>query len=458
MNKRFAAVLCAVLGGFVVGAGIARVDPPRIATDLTYETYPLDESGNVDRSSTPTRHWYKDQKSRIDNFTMKDGSPVLSSSFILDCDSSRMIQVNWEERTVMVTTFEDWARAMEEMMKLASRYAGMVPGQDREEPRENTTGGVVTNTTTWHDTTAQRDWFGLPGRYAEYTESTASSADACYDVESTVEHRVWTTRLDIPLCIPDLNFNMETMPDVADGGGGCVDRHESRVVGTPRTLDFLLRTETITTVDGQRRSSGYEVTDLSRAVLADSLFQPPAGFERIELEDMFGGLAEMDAAMGGAAEPVEPKAAGIVRIGVALSAPPDMPADPNAIKRGIADWIETQGGYDAVSLVARDRAGALAEAPGVEADYVLFYDLEKAKAGVSAGGVIGGIVGGSLGARAAGGAMKLEVEGSYDMSAVPGGERVARDEIEEDKGTEDPQSDLTEILSDVAREALEALQ
>ena len=59
------------------------------------------------------------------------------------------------------TTFEDWARAMEEMMKLASRYAGMVPGQDREEPRENSTGGVVTNTTTWHDTTAQRDWFGL---------------------------------------------------------------------------------------------------------------------------------------------------------------------------------------------------------------------------------------------------------------------------------------------------------
>ncbi|HEY7574553.1 MAG TPA: hypothetical protein VIB08_05280, partial [Thermoanaerobaculia bacterium] len=188
------------------------------------------------------------------------------------------------------------------------------------------------------------------------------------------------------------------------------------------------------------------------------LFQPPAGFERIELDDMFGGLAQMDAAMGGAAEPVEPKAAGIVRIGVALSAPPDMPADPHALKRGVADWIETQGGYDAVPLVARDRAGALAEAPGVQADYVLFYDLEKAKAGVSAGGMIGGIVGGSLGARAAGGAMKLEVEGGYDLSAVPGGERVARDDIEEDKGTEDPQSDMTEILTDVAREALEALR
>ncbi len=458
MNRRLAAVLCAVSGGFFVGAGIARVEPPRIAVDLTYETYPLDESGNLDRSSTPTRYWYKDQKSRIDNFTMKGGEPVLASSFILDCDSSRMIQVNWEQRTVMVTTFEDWERAMEEMMRLASRYAGMVPGQDREEPRENTTGGVVTNTTTWHDTTAQRDWFGLPGRYAEYTQSTTASADACYPAESMVEHRVWTTRLDIPLCIPDLSFDMDGMPEAADGGGGCVDRHESKVVGTPRTLEFLLRTETITTVDGQRRSSGYEVTDLSREVLADSLFQPPAGFERIELDDRFGGLAQMDAAGAGAAEPVEPKAAGIVRIGVALSAPPDMPADPNAVKRGIADWIETQAGYDAVPLAARDREGALAEAPGVEADYVLFYDLEKAKAGVSAGGVLGGIVGGSLGARAAGGAMKLEVEGGYDLSAVPGGERVARDDIEEDKGTEDPQADLTETLSDVAREALEALR
>ena len=458
MNRRLAAVLCAVSGGFFVGAGIARVEPPRIAVDLTYETYPLDESGNLDRSSTPTRYWYKDQKSRIDNFTMKGGEPVLASSFILDCDSSRMIQVNWEQRTVMVTTFEDWERAMEEMMRLASRYAGMVPGQDREEPRENTTGGVVTNTTTWHDTTAQRDWFGLPGRYAEYTQSTTASADACYPAESMVEHRVWTTRLDIPLCIPDLSFDMDGMPEAADGGGGCVDRHESKVVGTPRTLEFLLRTETITTVDGHRRSSGYEVTDLWLEVLADSLFEPPAGFERIELDDIFGGLAQMDAAGAGAAEPVEPKAAGIVRIGVALSAPPDMPADPNAVKRGIADWIETQAGYDAVPLAARDREGALAEAPGVEADYVLFYDLEKAKAGVSAGGVLGGIVGGSLGARAAGGAMKLEVEGGYDLSAVPGGERVARDDIEEDKGTEDPQADLTETLSDVAREALEALR
>ena len=106
MNRRLAVVLLAILIGFGVGAGIARVDPPS-AVDLTYETYPLDESGNVDRSSTPTRHWYKDQKSRIDNFTMRGGDPVLASSFILDCDSSRMIQVNWEERTVMVTTFED---------------------------------------------------------------------------------------------------------------------------------------------------------------------------------------------------------------------------------------------------------------------------------------------------------------------------------------------------------------
>jgi hypothetical protein len=455
-----AAVLCAVSGGFFVGAGIARVEPPRIAVDLTYETYPLTESGSLDRGSAPTRYWYKNQKSRIDNYTLKGGDPVLTSSFIMDCDSSRMIQVSWEERTVMITTFEDWQRAMEEMMRLASRYAGMVPGMDgdRDEPRENTTGGVVTSTTTWDDTTAQRDWFGLPGRYAEYTESTSASADACYPAESTVEHRVWTTPLDIPLCIPDLNFDMTAMPEVADGGGGCVDRHESRVVGTPREIDFLLRSETITTVDGRRRSSGYEVTDLSRETLADSLFQPPAGFERIELDDMFAGLSQAEGAMAGAAEPVEPKAAGIVRIGVALSAPPDMPADPSAVKRGIADWIETQAGYDAVPLVARDRAGALAEAPGVEADYVLFYDLEKAKAGVSAGGVLGGIVGGSLGARAAGGAMKLEVEGGYDLSAVPGGERVARDDIEEDKGTEDPQSDLTEILSDVAGEALEALR
>jgi hypothetical protein len=211
-------------------------------------------------------------------------------------------------------------------------------------------------------------------------------------------------------------------------------------------------------VDGSRRSSGFEVTDLSRSALADSLFAPPAGFEEIDLDAMFGGMAALEGGAGAAAEPVSPKAAGIIRIGVALSAPPDMPADPRALKRAIADWIETQAGYDAVPLAASDKAGALAEAPGVEADYVLFYDLDEAKAGVSGKGVLGGIVGGSLGARAAGGAMKLEVKGEYELNAVPGGERVAREEIDEEDGTEDPQADLTETLTDAAREALEALR
>ncbi|HYO46420.1 MAG TPA: hypothetical protein VEY33_06995, partial [Gemmatimonadota bacterium] len=439
------------------GAGIARVDPP-LLVDLTYETLSLDESGNVDRSASPTRYWYKGQRSRIDNFTTKGGQPVLSSSFILDCDSSRMIQVNWEQRTVMVTTFAEWQEAMEQMMELAARYAGQVPGQPGQpEPRPNTTGGLVTNTTIWDDTTAQRDWFGLPARYVEYSTSTTASADACYPADAAIEHRVWTTELDIPLCIPPFDLSNTAMPAIADGGGACVDRHETKVIGRPRDIRFLLRQETITTVDGTRRSSGFEVTDLSRSALADSLFLPPAGFEQIDLQSMFGGMAALDGGAG-AAEPVSPKAEGIVRIGVALSAPPDMPADPLAVKRGVADWIETQAGYDAVPLAARDRASALAEAPGVQADYVLFYDLEEAKAGVSAGGVLGGIVGGSLGARAAGGAMKLEVKGEYELNAVPGGERVAREEIDEERGTEDPQADLTETLTDAAREALEALR
>jgi hypothetical protein len=231
------------------------------------------------------------------------------------------------------------------------------------------------------------------------------------------------------------------------------------VVGTPRRLGFYLRMETITTTDGRRVSSGYEVTDLSRATLADSLFNPPAGFERVDLQSVFGGLSELDAADGAPGnEPVEPKGEGIVRIGVAIAAPPDMPADRRAVARDVADWIETQAGYDAVALSAQNKAAALTEAPGVQADYVLFYDLDEAKAGVSGRGVLGGVVGGALGARAAGGAMKLEVKGEYELSAVPDGERVARDEIDEEEGTEDPTADLSEMLTGFAGQALEALR
>ena len=458
MNRRFAAFALATLAGLGVGAGIARVDPPRQAFDLTYATLPLDESGNVDRSAAPTRYWYKDQRSRYDNYAMQGGRPVLTSSFIMDCDSSRMVQVNWEERTVMITTFAEWQAAMEQMMELAGRYASYVPGQQgQREPGR--TGGVVTTTTTWDDTTAQRDWFGLPARYSEHTVATTASADACYPAEAAVEHRDWTADLDLPLCIPPFELKTDGMPTFDGGDAGCTDRHEDRVVGTPRRLGFYLRQETITTTDGRRVSSGFEVTDLSRATLADSLFNPPAGFERIDLQSMFGGLAELDAAGGpGGTEPVAPKAEGIVRIGVAIAAPPDMPADRRAVARAIADWIETQAGYDAVVLSAPDRAGALAEAPGVQADYVLHYDLDEAKAGVSGRGMLGGIVGGTLGARAAGGTMKLEVQGEYVLSAVPGGERVAREEIDEEDGTEDPQADLTEILTHAAGQALAALR
>ena len=54
--------------------------------------------------------------------------------------------------------------------------------------------------------------------------------------------------------------------------------------------------------------------------------------------------------------------------------------------------------------------------------------------------------------------MKLEVQGEVELSAVPGGERVAREEIDEDDGTENPQEDLTELLTGFAGEALEALR
>jgi len=458
MNRRLAALPLAILAALGVGAGIARVDLPRPAFDLTYETLPLDDSGAVDRAAAPTRYWYKDHRSRIDSFTLESGRPVLQSSFIMDCDSSRMVQVNWQERTVMVTTFDEWKRTMDRMMELSSRYAAQAPGQQAARP--NATGGVVTTTTTWHDTTAQRDWFGLPARYAEYTESTTASADACYPADRSTEMRVWTTDLELPLCLPPFDLT-DTATPTFGGGGGCTDRHEAKVIGSPRRIGFLLRTETITDDGGTRRSSGFEVTSLARASLADSLFQPPAGFQRIDMEALYGGMGQLEAGAGpgaGVAEPVPPKAEGVIRIGVALDLPPDAPADPRAVAREIADWIETRQGYDAVPLTARDRSGALAEAPGVQADYVLFYDLDEVKAGVSGKGLLGGAIGGALGARAAGGAMKLEVKGDYELAAVPGGERVARDEIDEERGTEDPQADLTETLTDAAREALEALR
>ncbi len=461
MSRRLATVSLAVLAALGVGAGFARVDLPRPAFDLTYSTTPLDETGRVDPGAAPTRYYYKNHRSRIDNFQVKGGQPVLASSFILDCDSSRMVQVNWDQRQVVVMTFDEWKRMMQQTMKMASQYAARMPGRPAPaQKRPGATGGVVTTTTVWYDTTAQKDWFGLPARYVEYETKTESSPDACVAVADSVEHHVWTTELSLPLCIPPFDLEPGAIPTMEAGGGGCTDRQETNVLGKPRKVDFLLREETISRAGGARRSSGYEVTALSRETLPDTLFEPPAGFERLDMQGMMAGMSAAGEAMGlGAAmEAPPPKAAGVVRIGVALSLPMGAPADPRELQRRVVDWIDTQSGYDAVPLAAGDRASALAEAPGVDADYVLFYDVSDASIKVSKKGMLGGMVGGAVGARAAGGAVKLKVAGRSELDSVPDGATRTASKLDGEKSTEDPQNELGETFLGAARDALQALR
>jgi hypothetical protein len=168
--------------------------------------------------------------------------------------------------------------------------------------------------------------------------------------------------------------------------------------------------------------------------------------------DMDAAAAAMAGAPGAGAAPA-PKAAGAVRVGVAVGLPPEAPADPHRLAADVAAWIRDHG-LDAVALRAGTPDAAMAEAPTVEADYVLYYDVEKAEMKVSGRGMLGAAIGGAIGGRAGGGAMQLEVEGRYDLRSVPAGDRVADGKVDEKEAAEDPQAQLAGILQGAAGEAI----
>lgn len=312
-----AGLLLAAAAFGALGAHGPIVRPAPKPFHLMYTTLPLDAHGQVDRDQSPTTHYYKDQRSRVDSFTLEDGRPVLASSFIMDCDSSRMIQVSWAERRYTLMTFAEWKHMMEQSMQLVAQFSDRMPGHPA--PRAGATGGIIRTTTSWTDTTASRDWFGLPARYIANTQTTASSADACYAVDTVVENRWWVTDLDLPLCLPPMDLTTPGLMMPPPATEGCSDRHEDELIGTPRPMGFVLRQETTETLGGRRIVTGFEVTALSREPLADSLFAPPTGFERVSMEDVFSmGTPGAEAAASAAG----PKAAGIVRIGVAPTCRP----------------------------------------------------------------------------------------------------------------------------------------
>lgn len=440
-----------LLGVLAVAIAAGARSEIRQTFNLMYERLPLDESGTVDRSEPPMRFYFKGQRSRIDGFSMEGGAPRLQTSSIMDCDSSRMITVNWSDRSYTLMTFEEFQQMQRQAMEMAGRMQG-IPGVDREEDRE---GGTVIESTAWSDSTAGRR-FGLPVRYVGQVSTREASADACSPGESRQETHRWVTDLEVPLCIPPFVADgVPAMGAVADGGGGCRDSVVTRTTGRPRPFTFVLREEHIDTRDGRRIvASGFEVVTLSRDTLADSLFVPPAGFEQ---RDMGAALAAAGAAAAAdEPPPVRPKAPGTTRVAVAVRLSGAAPTTPADAADRVVDWISGQPGYDAVRVVAADMAAAVARAPDVDADYVLFYDVE-AEAKVSGRGMLGGIVGGAIGQQAAGGAMKVEAEGQWDLVAVDGAP-VSDGDVDEEKGGDDPADALGEILQGPAEAALAAIR
>ncbi|MGH7550259.1 MAG: hypothetical protein ACREK3_05830 [Gemmatimonadota bacterium] len=437
-RTRLGRIIGAALAAAMLTVVVAAKSPdrwPSAVFNLVYETQPLDAQGAVDETQPPSRHYYKGRRSRID---------AHQTSMILDCEAERMITVNWPSRTYTLLTFDEFVRQQEQAMRMAARYAGRMPGAAGSADESRRTGGTVTTTTVWSDSALDQRLFGLRTRYVGMVRTTVGSADACQPGEQREEVHRWMTDLQVPLCLPPVADGGGFA--VADGGGdgGCRDRREEKVVGTPPALSFVLRHEQVTVENGKRTSSGFQVTALSRDTLADSLFAPPAGFtERANpLAGPSGGGGAVAADRG-----VVPGGIGVAIVGLDGGV-----VDVGRIGTQLLAWLDERG-VGAALLSGRDRAAALTEASEREMDHVLLFDV-RAERKVSRRGLLGRAIGGAVGGAIGGSPVKLDVEGGYELARTDGQE-VASGEFEEE-GAEG-ESGVARAMIDAARSAVEGI-
>ncbi|MBV8855620.1 MAG: hypothetical protein JOZ02_01545 [Acidobacteria bacterium] len=283
---------------------------------------------------------------------------------------------------------------------------------------ERTQGGLVTSTVTTRDTGERKQMFGYTARHLITTIETKSSPDACNPSDSKMETDGWY--IDAAFQLECDTERFARYYNAQPAGGGCRDRHESKVVGTARRgFPVWEKTTMYDQGGGEKFSTVNEVVELSQATLDASLFEPPADYR--EVKDF--SAASMMAAMGGMnshgndddnpAQPSSPgqaqmsaaevgaKRPGVVRIGLAGVQTGAVGDNLNAaqLAAAVRGALSTRLTSATVEVVPIDSyAEAEAEAKRKQCDYIVYANVSHKKGG---GGGFGGMLG-KVGAAATG--------------------------------------------------------
>ncbi|HYN15318.1 MAG TPA: hypothetical protein VES66_05960 [Terriglobales bacterium] len=350
--------------------------------------------------STESTVYIKGARQRTEGASMGMGPSFVT---IMQCDQKRIITVNPQSNTCMVTPLGEESGAESAPAAAASASASRK-------------GGTITFTVNTLDTGERQKMFGLTARHLKSTMNAESSSDACSKTSLHTETDGWYADIAPGLACWT---GMTPPPSRSSGRSGCQDTMRFKHTGAGHP-GYPLKQTTSMQVQGQSFTTVSEVVELTSTPLEASLFEMPAGCKIVgsyqELmgmggmaPGMMGGRPPMPPPTEAAPAPPEPEPAAPAPEPAAPAAPaaPPVAAKTSGVVRiGVVKINDATGEYlpvdnlrvnlmsevtlrqmEAVPLDADGQPAIAAEAAQKECDYILYTDASQVK-DPGAGGVV----------------------------------------------------------------------
>ena len=311
---------------------------------------------------------------------------------IQQCDLRRNIQIMPAAKAYMIQPYDE-----------PSTTTPTNPGATSP-AAPSTKGGVVTSIVTTKDTGERKQMFGYTARHIITTMEMKSSPDACSNVNNKMEIDGWY--IDAAFAL-DCDSNRAYTAHMPHAGGGCRDRYETKTIGLAKKGFPVWEKTTMIGPNGMDSfSTTNEVIEFSQATLDPSLFDVPEGYR--EVQDFASAFASAYATPATPstvpsapstpsaptiANAVNPKRAGVIRLGVAAVKTGNVAEGMNAIELAQAvrnSLLEQLKGTN-IEAVPIEATGAAiqAEAQQKECDYVVYANVSHKKGGGGFGSMLG---------------------------------------------------------------------
>jgi hypothetical protein len=316
---------------------------------------------------------------------------------LTQCDLKRGLQLNPNSQTYMVTPF---AAATQTATKTT------LPTTDKNGVVQ--TGGRVTTTITTKDTGERKQMFGYTARHLIITMETVSSPDAC--AKSNIKMVTDGWYIDAAFAL-DCDFGMGGYTTNYNRNGGCQDKYDVKTIGAAKRGFPVYEKTTMFNENGRETTAMInEVVEFSQATLDASLFDVPAGYREVtDAAQMYaapsassgnaGSYSAKPATSGLASavssaakapqpstQPLGPKKAGVIRIGVAgvktgavgegISAS-DLAL---AVQSSLMQHLKVPN-VEVVAIEAKLESAIDTEAQSKECDFVAFLTASHKKGG-----------------------------------------------------------------------------